>query len=63
MDMVCCSVSYRSPLKLVAVCLNLAEFVFTRAAQVSVDGEENVGICARFVNVSRHHRHIVGGHR
>lgn len=51
---------YLSSLKLVLVALRLGKFVFSGVAQVSIYGEENVGISSCAMHVTCPYRHLVG---
>lgn len=51
--------THRSSLKLVTAALRFAELSFSRVSQISVDGQEDVGIGAGSVHVARPHRHLI----
>lgn len=51
--------AYLSSLKLVLVVLRLGQLALSRVSQVSVDGEEHIGICPCSVHVTRPHGYLV----
>lgn len=54
-----CVLSYRSPFKLVAVGLWLSQFPLPCVPEVTVNGEEDVGVSAGSIHITCHHRHFV----